>query len=227
MPELLEVTFTGTYYGQNWVNRFNYVGNGTPAAVSYSFALASSLGCVDPESGTILGTTLFGAWRLLVSSNVNYQLVSVWNVGTETDFYSVPLDAYSGTINGDDASPVLSFGFRTNQVTKAVRRGQKRFVGITDAQTVDAAEFTGGTITSMDLLATRMSEVLSYDDEGNTLTFSPAVVSREKYTTSSGKTAYRYYDDIEVQLAHTAVGVVWSRQLNARSQVSRQFGRGR
>lgn len=227
MPSLYEVTVTGTYYGQNWVNRWNYVMDGTPAAVAGSFALMSALGFVDPESGTIAGDTFFGAWRLMVNTSVNFTLATAWNIDSDTDFYSVPIDAYSGVLGGQDSSPVLAFGFRTNQVTKAVRRGQKRFVGIRDEDTTDAAEFTATAITNMNLVATRMSEVLNYNDEGNSLTFSPAVCSRERYTTDSGKTAYKYYDDIATQLANTATGVLWSRQLNARSQVSRQFGRGR
>jgi len=227
MPELYEVTVSGNYYGQKWINRWNYVLSGTPASVSGSFGLASALGFVDPESGTIAGTTMFGAWRLMVNSSVNFELMTAWNIDSDTDFYSVPIDAYSGTTSGQDASPILAFGFRTNQVTKAVRRGQKRFVGVRDEDTVDAAEFTTAAITNMDLVATRMSAVLNYDDEGNTLAYAPAVCSRERYTTSSGKTAYKYYDDIAVQLSKTAQGVLWGRQLNARSQVSRQFGRGR
>lgn len=224
---IYEITVTGTYYGQSWLNRWNYVSGGTPASVSGSFAVMDALGFVDPESGTIAGDTFFGAWRIMVNSSVQFQLATAWNIHSDTDFYSTPIDAYAGTLAGQDSSPVLAFGFRTNQVTKAVRRGQKRFVGVRDEDTTDAATFTAAAITNMNLMATRMSQVLNYDDEGNPITFSPAVCSRLKYTTPKGTDAYKYYPTLAEQLDHTATGVLWGRQTYARSQVSRQFGRGR
>lgn len=48
MP-IMEVVLTQNYYGQEIINRFNYRASGTPAAVTYSFALVSALGAIYDE----------------------------------------------------------------------------------------------------------------------------------------------------------------------------------
>jgi hypothetical protein len=87
--------------------------------------------------------------------------------------------------------------------------------------------FGSGTLGAMELLASVMGDTLTYDDEGNTLTYTPCVVQKEKYTTPSGKDAYRYYATESAQAPHLAVGVAWEVYDTERSQVSRQYGHGR
>jgi hypothetical protein len=55
MP-LYEVVLEQRYYNQQVVNRWNYVGSGTPASVTGSFALLSALGFIST-------TNLFNAQR--------------------------------------------------------------------------------------------------------------------------------------------------------------------
>ena len=75
-------------------------------------------------------------------------------------------------------------------------------------------------------LATAMGATLNYTDEGNALSFAPAIISKEKYTTPSGKEAYKYYASEVLQAAHTATGILWEIYGETRTQGSRQYGRG-
>ena len=82
------------------------------------------------------------------------------------------------------------------------------------------------------------SYALDFNDSagGNSLAFVPAVVKKQKYQTNVGsedppRYAYRYIptDDggESAQLDDTATGIIWDWYPQVRSQVSRQYGRGR
>jgi hypothetical protein len=72
-----------------------------------------------------------------------------------------------------------------------------------------------------------MSATLTYDDEGNTLSFQPCVVGREWREGNTGKFAYRYYETESEQLENVATSVTWQPYSTVRTQVYRQYGRGR
>jgi hypothetical protein len=75
-----------------------------------------------------------------------------------------------------------------------------------------------------------MGAIITYDDEGNTISFAPAIVGKEKYTPDPLKPdryAYRYYPTLAEQMEHVAQGFNWDVYNQVRTQVSRQYGRGR
>jgi hypothetical protein len=226
---IMEVLLRQRYYEQECLNRFHYIGAGTPAAVSLSFALADALGFIYTGTApTSAAGTLFGWLRSLQAIAVEYVEVQIRDLYSETDFYLRPFVAGThGVVDNEPQSPVLAYGFNSNRITTVVRRGQKRFVGVDDSTVDDGGGITSSWLTTMNGVADEMSAVQTYDDEGNTLTFTPAVLSLEKYTAPSGKPAYRPYASASVQLAHAAVGVNWSAKETVRSQTSRQYGHGR
>jgi hypothetical protein len=120
----------------------------------------------------------------------------------------------------------VSVGFRTNRVRSDIARGTKRVGGISEASVGDGGEITGGYLTNVIAAADTMSETLEYVDGANTLTFIPVVVSKQEYTTTSGRIAYRYYPTFAEQDDHIASGVTWEPYTQVRSQTSRQYGRG-
>jgi len=230
---LFEVVVNSNYYGQNCVNRWNYIGSGTPAAVTPSFALASALGFIAagaPGSEVYPTGTFFQKMRLCQSAAVNYTQQTVLNVYDTTDFYQSPfVPAAPGLIAAAGGSTVLALGFRTNIVDRAIRRGTKRLVGVPDNAETDGGALATDQKALMTTFAEAMSETLTYDDEGNTLTFTPCVVSKEQYIPDADepeKVAYRYYASLTTQMSHVAQGVNWEIYTQARSQVSRQVGRG-
>lgn len=223
---IMEVLVRSVYEGQQCINRWNYIVTGTPAAVTRSFALAHAFG-LETSGGIFDPATVLYAVQQLVSTSVLFEEIQVKDVYSETDFYTSPYPTdVLGLESGTPSSPVLAFGFKSNRIRTNVRSGTKRFPGVSEGAIGGAGALESAALSAAEDIATAMSQVLEYDDEGNILSFTPAVCSRLMYTTPPAKRAYRYYDTEEEQLDHTAIGVVWSPYDFVRSQVSRQYGHG-
>jgi len=229
MP-IMEVVLQQTYFGQNTINRWNYLASGTPSAVSYSFGLVSALGAI-PDTGVYPVTGLMHLIALIQASGVAFIQLGAKDVYDPIDFYETAfIPAKAGLFNGENMTPAVALGFRTNRTRTDIRRATKRFVGVTES--VSAA---GGVIVdapilaAMDAVAAKMSEVLTFDDEGNTLSFAPIVVSKEEYLPNPANTenvAYRYYETEAEQLTHIMTSITWEKYTTIRTQTSRQYGRG-
>lgn len=230
---LYEVVLNSSQGGQNLVNRFNYVSGGTPAGISPSLALAFAIGAIYDEVAVPPAYptgTLLNAISNMCAVALTFQQVTVLNVYDPVDFYQTAfVPPYGGVVATGSAAPFVTMGFRTNVVNRSIGRGMKRFSGLSDNAEANNGVIDGGQLALMATTAERMSEILEYDDEGNTLTFSPAVCSKQKYIPDPEKperTAYRYYATLAEQLTHTALGIVWESYPTVRSQTSRQYGRG-
>jgi len=236
MP-LMEVTLEQSYAGQECVNRWNYLASGIPAAVSFSFALAQALGAVFDEVAVPPGYPPTGLMKLIAAiqhGGVSFQTVTCKDVYSATDFYSTAfVNALVGEKAGEGNSPTQALGFRTNRVRSDIRRATKRFVGVSEADSgplgILAPTFLSG---PMAAVAAAMSDTLEYNDEGNTLTFQPCVVKKQEYdphpeNTDPHPMAYRYYPTFAEQDDWLAVSVTWEAYDSVRTQVSRQYGRGR
>lgn len=223
MP-IYEVVLNGSYFNQATVNRWNYVSGGIPAAVQGSFGLAFAMGLAPV--GNV--DTIFGNIKQIVSNQLIFTSFSIKNLYNPEDFYSAPFGTpQAGVATGQAMSPINAYGYRTNQVNTEIDRGTKRFAGTTETDVDAGGVVTSGFRTSlMNPLAVKMSAVLTYDDEGNTVSYSPAILSKEAYTTPSGRTAYRKYATEAEQLDHAAIGITWESYATVRSQISRQYGRG-
>jgi len=228
MAELMELTLFQTFEGQVCVNRFNYVASGTPSAVTLSFALASAMGWL---SGTTLDAdTVAGLLQAIQNAQTTFNSVLSRAVYIDDDFYDAPFLAGTVGAQGNAASassPLAAYGFRSNRVKQSIGRGYKRFTGVEQSLLSTGGDFVTAIEDNLQDLADALGDTLTYDDEGNTLTFIPAIVQKEKYVVEeSGKDAYRYYESQATQLTHTAQGVVWEFYPQMRSQTSRQYGRG-
>lgn len=225
---LFEVVLRARYFGQNTINRFNYVSSGTPAIVSGSFGLLSAMGFIPSVPDQIFPSgTLFEALRANVTSEVSFVEIECRDVYSATDFYLAPfVQPVLGALPGGGLSPAAALGFRTSRVRTDIDRGTKRFVGVYGAY-VGAGGVLGPFYqTGINLLAQRLGETLEYNDEGNTLTYNPAVVGKEQYQTPSGRKAYRYYPTLAQQMQRVASGFLWQPYENTRTQRSRQYGQG-
>jgi len=229
MAELMEITLFQTYFNQKCVNRWNYVANGTPAAVTLSFALASIMGFL-PVSTTLAGGTVGGSLQGVQNADVHFNSVIARAVYIDDDFYDSPFLANTvGAATGGASalSPTNAFGFFSSRVKQSIARGYKRFVGASEGTVTSGGVIEGATLTALESVAGFMSDTLVYDDEGESLTFIPCIVQKEKYVVEeSGKDAYKYYASQATQLTHTAQGINWTPYENIRTQVSRQYGRG-
>lgn len=232
MP-LYEVVLNSAYAGQACVNRWNYIGSGTPAAVSLSFGLVAAFGAIF-DTGAIPpaypADTILSAIKEMSDNDVTFVQITALNVYDPTDFYQTAFNpAYPGGQGGDGLTPVDAYGFRTNVVNRSIRRGTKRFVGVNEGASGQGGTISPSFIELMQDLAEKMTANLEYDDEGQTLTYVPAICSKEEYVPDPAfpqKTAYRYYGTLAAQLARTATGFIWEPVPTVRSQTSRQYGRG-
>jgi len=231
---LLEVVLNQTFFNQKCVNRFTYEASGTPAAVSLSFALASALGAVYDLTAippAYPPGTLIADLAALQSNDVIFNSLSAKNIYSVTDFYDTPfVPSLTGADTAQALSPIMAYGWRSNRVRTDVARGTKRFVGVTETFNTEGGVVAPGSTVIINMTA-RLSETLSYDDEGNMLTFVPVVCGKEKYPVMkdgepTGTFAYRYYETLAEQMEHTAVGVTWQAYDTLRGQASRQYGKG-
>lgn len=229
---LYEVVLTQTFLNQQCINRWNYVGSGTPAAVTPSFALTNALGAVA-SVGVYDPAKMMKLIAGVQSNGVTFDNIIVKAIYDVLDFYALPfVEPLGGSQTGDSLPPFAAVGFRTSRVRQDIRRATKRFVGVTETNQAGGVLTSAFQTNSCLPLATAMAATLTYLDEGNTLTFSPVVVGKQRYDPETGLasptgSAYRYYPTLAEQEAHLAQGVIWDVYTTVRSQASRQIGHGR
>lgn len=226
---IYEVTLFQTYQGQSCVNRWNYLMTGTPASIQGSFGLIEAMGAVPiPVVGGFPADTIMAVLRNMQDDGVMFQAISAKAIYDVTDFYELPyVPVIPGMIGGEGAAPFVAYGFRTNRTRTDIRRGTKRFVGVPETYTGDGGTVIGNGAIEANNLAAAMSEPITYDDEGNTLTYSPIVVSKQLYQVPDRDTeAYRYWPTLAEQMTHIAESVLWQPYQTVRSQTSRQYARG-
>jgi len=227
MP-LYEVVLEQSFEGQQCINRWNYVMSGTPAAVTGSFALISVMGGLA-LSTTLTDGTVMGELQSLQNVSAIFAQITARAVYIDDDFYGNAFLANThGSVGnaGSAYSPYDAFGYRSSRVKQSIRRGYKRFVGCDTAMVDSGGRINNTGDAQMALLATAMGAVLNYTDDGNSLSFTPCIVSKEKYVTDTDHDAYKYYATEEEQATHLASGILWEPYDRTSSQVSRQYGRG-
>jgi hypothetical protein len=227
MASLYEVVLDQRFEGQQVINRFNYLGSGTPAAVTMSFALISAMGFI--ADGGVYPAGLFSSIRDLQSSDLTYVEAVAKDVYSNTDFYSLPFTTLGGNVSpaSGNQPPFVAYSFYTTRVRSDIRRGQRRFAGLVEGSVDSYGMLTSGNLALAGDLADWMDQILVYDDEGTDLTFIPVIVSKEKYTVpESGKDAYKYYDTFAEQEDHLAQGFEWAVRPQITTQNSRKVGRG-
>lgn len=227
---IFEATLFTGFAGQSCVNRWNYLSTSVPAAVTLSFALANAMGGIPelPLKTMFPADTVVGTIQRSVSQDVQFQALSVKAIYDVEDFYEIPYVPYpAGTVSGESMSPVMALGFRSSRSRTDIRRGTKRFVGVPESYAGSGGIIGGAGATAAANIANVMSLALTYDDEGNDLTFTPIIVSKQKYQVPDKDTeAYRYYPTLAEQMEHIAQSIQWQPYSQARSQTSRQYGRG-
>lgn len=229
MP-IMEVVVEGRYFNQQTIARWNYLSSGTPAAVSFSFAGASALGLVLGAGDTDFPVdSMARAWQDLVTGEFQFVQMQVRDVYNPVDFYASP---FPSGVDGNRSeaggvSPATAFGFRSSRTRLDIRRGFKRFAGVVDSAIGNGGVIESADVARMNTLATAMSATAEYDDEGQTISFAPIIVSKEKYMPpDSTKYAYRYYATEAEQMNRIMTGIIWSGYAQTRTQTSRQYQRG-
>lgn len=209
---LYEVLLRQAYQGRSIINRWHYNGSGTPAAVSPSFALASAFGAV-PNAGTgaFPDDTIMSALFDVQAESLQYIECSVTALYDVVDFYSVPYPPDQNASQGGTAmSPFIAYSLSSNRVRTDIRRGFKRIAGVAETYVGTGGVVEAGMPALLTALADLMSDTLTYDDEGNTLSFQPCVLSLELQTPVTNPRRYALYPTLAEQLDHAALGINWT-----------------
>lgn len=220
---VMELVLRQMFQGQECIARWNYISSGTPAAVTLAYALVHAFGGITIPAGSVLGGI-----KDLQSSDVDFVDIEARDVYSTVDFYTRPFaSGVEGNQAGVSTSPILAYGYRTSRIRTDVRRGTKRIVGVVEEAMAAGGVITGGFVALAETVASRMAETLTYEDEGTTLSFVPAICGKKPPTVSPVSASYEYWPTAAQQLDHTAQGVLWELYPEVRSQGSRQYGRGR
>jgi hypothetical protein len=223
---LYEMTLVGSMLGVEIVNRWNYSGDISAAPSGGAFGLLSAMGFV-PVAGVFPATTLAAALAAATSNGLEWRQALCKAIYTPADFIDLPfVPVAAGTQSGDVEAAFVSLGVRSNRVRTDISRGYKRFGGVNESLVNSFGQLTGSAVTLLQAIADKMTSVLTFTEGAFTNTYTPVVVKKLKYTTPSGKFAYKYNPDEAAQMLNLASGITWEGYSTVRSQVSRQFGHG-
>lgn len=227
---IMELKVKQVFFGQEVLNVFNYLFTGTPAAVTPSFGLVAAFGGID-EAGVYPTGTILDGMRAIQVDALEYVSIEARDVYSVTDFYATPfLPGTAGVSTATPQAPFLAYGLKSNRTRTDIRAGRKSICGVPDESVGEGGVIIGGAVAGLATLASRMGQVITYTDEGNTLSYAPIIVSKEEYTpdeTKPERKAYKYYPSEAIQLTHIMESITWTGKPDVRSQVSRQYGRGR
>jgi hypothetical protein len=228
MP-LYEIVLEQLYAGQQIINRWNYISSDIPEGESGALLALVGMGfmgydTIDPFWEDSIAYLL----RNEQSGGVEFVQAIAKNLYSVTDFYTYafPPDTNGLATGSSGLSPATAVGFATDRTRADIRRGQKRFVGVTEASVIQGGLLDPTSEAAWQAVGNAMADLNIVPVDATTVTFTPYVFGRESYTTSSGRTAYKYYETAAEQLEHTAKINQWNVKPQTRTQVSRQYGRG-
>lgn len=222
-----KITLSQEYFGQLAIANFNYQIQTSVGGVSAAELLLRGFGYDNATNGIVGGLNVLSAIRDMQSTDVRFIAIDCYNMYEDADFITAPFAAGTNGLNtGGSSSPTLAYGFFTTRTTRAIRRGQKRIVGIPTGAMGAGGLLNGGGLNLATITAVEMTEQIGVAESGTSYTFQPAVLGVEQYTTPSGKKAYRKYVTESVQNLHVSTGFTWLAKSEVRTQVSRQYRRG-
>lgn len=228
---LYEIVLDSSFANQSCINRWNYVGSGSSGSISGSQALMGAMGFLPLGDPPVYPQdTVFDKIRLLVTTSVAFTQIIAKNIYDPTDFWTASFEPDThGSRNITAQAPFAAFGLRTNRTRSDIARGTKRFVGVPTTSTNGAGILTIDDLALVDDLASAMTANLTWDANDANITFSPAIVQKEKYAVPNSnpvRHAYRYYSTLSEQMQHVMQGFAWEPYTQVRSQTSRQYGKG-
>lgn len=234
MSELLEVVIKGTANGEMYINRLNFVASQAGITDSTSYFLLLSLGYLGittaPTNGSVLD-------ELLTCNSGTFQMTELVarNIFAVSDFITLPVGPtnYVGLNSGGSYYSNFSVQkLRSNLRRQDIGRGFLALDRPKESDVDDSGNLGATALGKLTALGIAIASVPAFTDDGENISWTSCVVGKEKYRTNPDSTkdptyAYRYYEDKDEQFEHLANGVQWSPMPKVRSQVSRQYGKGR
>jgi len=226
---LYEITLEQVYAGQQCINRWNYQSTSIPSDISGAFKALVGMGFTPDTDIPAFGAGSVAANLQAVQSvGVTFVQAIAKNLYSTTDFYTYAFPSgTTGAAAGDALSPTAAYGFDSNRSRSDIRRAQKRFVGVPESASGSLGVLTDAVLALLEDLANSMDNINVVPAGGGSITYTPYVFGRLKYTPAgSTKPAYKYYPTEAQQLEHIALINKWNVKRQTRTQTSRQYGRG-
>lgn len=225
---IFEVTVSLMYFGQQCINRWNYLADVAVGGNQMSAGLAEEFGLFAPGEDPNANSVLAQLQACTNGAGV-FTDITVRDLYSDFDFLEAPL-GFNGTVTGEGYTPAMAYGFYSQRTRLDIRRGFKRIPGVSEGAVGTGGVLAGTGITMTNELAVKMSLNLSQVIAGTNVVFKPVILGKEKYQTNPGiepaKYAYKLYQPEAEQLAHVADVGVWFPYTQVRTQGSRQYGRG-
>lgn len=216
--DLYTLTTISSFLGQTCVNVYCYVVSELVGDVGEG---AQRL--ADSWWLKFWGTATEGFQTSLFSDELRGDIIQVQNLFASGDYHERLEGFPTGSNAGDPMPPFNAYGLRTTRTNGNIRRGQKRFPGVVETAQV-SGELVSTALTQLTTLGQELTEELTYELEGDSITFSPVTVKRVPYVTEGGNDAYRW-PETPLEAVYTQI-VDWQPNPNVTSQVSRKIGRG-
>lgn len=230
MAKLMEIVLQGITPTGMYLNKFNVYNNSLSGTTVASLPILETLG-YDPSAPTAskVGSILEG-FQLMTPNTFEWSQLycrDIYNVG---DFAQINVSGsgWQGKRAGTPEYSAFVGKLKSTRTRQDIKAGFKALPPLIQADVVNGAGALSGTVIGMmNTICNRLDDGLDvYIGVGFNF-FGWTIAQKEKYTTDSGKTAYRYYDTLEAQAEKLATPVKWVPIERASTQNSRKFGKGR
>jgi hypothetical protein len=213
-----------------WINEFNLLNNSLSEATNASLNIIESLGYNSGAPTAPVASSVLDTYRGISNTGVAITQLYCRDVYNVNDFAQVTVSGsgWDGNRAGTPAPSFQATKIKSTRTRQDIKSGFKALPpGLLADVTTATGTLSSAYITLMQTLCTRLSNGTSPFVGPIQAFFGWAIVGKEKYTTPSGRTAYRYYQDPVVQAEHIATPVTWAPVERATTQTTRKLGRGR
>lgn len=228
---IYEVVAFQNYRNQEVLNVYHYVTAANYGPNSSALQLLDAMGFIpelDDDTPVIPEASLLDVVMSIQSQYLTYRAAYARNLYDVNDFYEVvypvPFSGKLATSETATATPALSIGFRSNRPRQDIRRGFKRFAGVTEGVMGAGGEVTGLS-TELEAVAVMLGSELGPGMPD--FQASPVVLKSRVEVDEEGKKKYLRYETEGEQVMNMGHVHTWSPYEHVRTQTSRQYGRGR
>jgi len=233
MPMLLEGTIVGIQGSQLYMNKFNWFNSGDTSLFPNDMSLraAVTLGYDTAAPGTPTTGSFLDLLRSQFDTLGGLTQLYFRDVYNVNDFFATPLTGagWAGLqAAATNLASMIAVSATSTRTRQDIRAGQKRLPSLQEGGVSGSDGLIAGSIIEdyQDVLD-QLGDGLDIGVGVGFEFFANAIVGKERYTTGSGKDAYRYYLSPTTQFDHIAYPVTWSVNEYITTQNSRKRGRGR
>lgn len=230
MAKLMEVILQGTTPTGMYLNKFNVYNNSLSGTTIASLPILETLG-YDPSAPTAVKVgSILEAFQLMTPATFEWTQFYARDIYNVNDFAQINVSGagWQGKRSGTAEYSAFVAKLKSTRTRQDIKAGFKALPPILTNDTgMGTGALTSTVINMMTTICTRMDDGLDvYIGVGFNF-FGWTIAQKEKYTTDSGKTAYRYYTTLEAQAERLATPVKWVPIERVSTQNSRKFGKGR